>query len=158
MKLIYGKYYCTQDGKVFNYKTGKELKQQKHEAGYLRVGLMVEGKKKNKRVHRLVWEYFKGDIPRELQINHLNGIKDDNRLINLEITTQSKNIKHADSNGLRKNYRNKPYKILNLDTNEISMSMQDTSLRLGLHRTALSTYFRRTAKTCGGYRWKKLED
>lgn len=31
----------------------------------------------------------------DLQVNHINGIKSDNRLLNLEMVTASENVKHS---------------------------------------------------------------
>ena len=53
-------------------------------------------------VHRMVWEAFNGTIPPGQVINHLNGIKSDNRLINLEICTRQENTQHAIRTGLFK--------------------------------------------------------
>lgn len=49
----------------------------------------------NHYVHRLVWESFKGEIPDGMQINHLNEIKDDNRLENLNLVTPKENINYG---------------------------------------------------------------
>ena len=43
-------------------------------------------------VHRLVWESFNGKIPDGLQVNHIDEIKDDNRLVNLNLMTAKENI------------------------------------------------------------------
>jgi len=56
------------------------------------------------RVHALVLLAFVGPRPQELEIRHLNGIPTDNRLINLEYATRSRNrldIKWHDGNALR---------------------------------------------------------
>lgn len=53
--------------------------------------------------HRAVWIYFNGEIPEGLESNHKNGIKNDNRLSNLELVTQSENSQHAHKLGLIKN-------------------------------------------------------
>lgn len=46
-------------------------------------------------VHRLIWEHVHGPIPPGMQINHINGVKDDNRIANLELVTPSENSLHS---------------------------------------------------------------
>lgn len=53
-------------------------------------------------VHRIIWESVHGPIPEGLYINHINGIKTDNRIANLELVTTSENHKHAYRIGLRR--------------------------------------------------------
>lgn len=62
--------------------------------GYVRYGLMRDGKQCWRMAHRLVWEAFNEAIPKDLQINHKNGVKHDNRLENLELATGSENQQH----------------------------------------------------------------
>lgn len=50
--------------------------------------------------HRLIWETVNGPIPDRLQVDHLNGRKSDNRLGNLELVTQSENVRRAFAKGL----------------------------------------------------------
>lgn len=52
-------------------------------------------------IHRVVYETFKGEIPKGYQINHINGIKTDNRIENLEVCTRSENRIHAYNTGLQ---------------------------------------------------------
>ena len=41
--------------------------------------------------HRFVYEVFKGPIPKCLETDHINGIKTDNRIKNLQLLTHKKN-------------------------------------------------------------------
>lgn len=57
--------------------------------------------------HRLIWTRVHGPIPDRLEINHINGIKSDNRIANLELVTKSENAIHAYAIGLQSSSGNK---------------------------------------------------
>lgn len=50
--------------------------------------------------HRVIWESVHGPIEGDIQVNHINGVKNDNRIQNLELATPSQNILHAHRTGL----------------------------------------------------------
>lgn len=52
-------------------------------------------------MHRLVIEAFQGSIPKGLAVNHKDGNKKNNVLVNLEVVTYSQNIRHAIETGLK---------------------------------------------------------
>jgi hypothetical protein len=97
-------YEVSDRGLVRNKRT-KEIKTARPDNdGYLKVTLIdsADGKKTHRKsVHRLVAEAFLGGKHDDLQVNHKNGIKNDNRVENLEWVTCSENVKHAYSTGLR---------------------------------------------------------
>jgi hypothetical protein len=68
--------------------------------GYLNVKFCVDQKHRELRVHRLVLQAFD---PREdwgqCEVNHINNVRDDNRLENLEWSSRSENMKHAYKHG-----------------------------------------------------------
>lgn len=72
--------------------------------GYLQVRIMINAKRYTVCAHRLVYRSFFGSLAPEFEINHKNGIKDDNRPCNLEVCTTKENIKHAYRSGLRNEY------------------------------------------------------
>lgn len=45
--------------------------------------------------HRFIWLYFNGTIPEGLEVNHKKGIRDNNKLSNLELVTSKGNKIHA---------------------------------------------------------------
>jgi len=81
---------------------GKILKHCYFSNRYTYVSLCKEGTRSNKLIHRLIAQAFIPNPENYPQINHKNGIKDDNRLENLEWVSQSMNMKHAFKTGLIK--------------------------------------------------------
>lgn len=69
--------------------------------GYLFVQLYKNNEGKNFYIHRLVALYFI-DIKSKLEVNHIDGNKENNYYKNLEFVTHSKNLKHAYDNNLKK--------------------------------------------------------
>lgn len=73
--------------------------------GYLKICLSAcGGTKKLTRefIHRLIWKTFRGPIPAGMTINHIDGVKSNNRIENLELATQSQQARHAFKLGLRR--------------------------------------------------------
>lgn len=70
--------------------------------GYHQVEVCIFGKRKKKSVHRLVCESFLPNPEAKPQINHIDGVKTNNKLENLEWCTSKENMNHARDNGLWK--------------------------------------------------------
>lgn len=64
-------------------------------SGYLQVRVMQGGCRIHALAHRLVWRHFRGQIPDNMTINHIDGTKDRNNLENLELATLSEQQIHA---------------------------------------------------------------
>jgi len=82
-----------------------EIKRNKIGNQYEYVILSKNKKTRKKYVHQLVAEAFIPNPENKPQINHINGIKTDNRLENLEWVTRSENMQHAYRNNLIKKHK-----------------------------------------------------
>lgn len=78
------------DGRVTTYK-GRIIKPYKNNQGYLIVSLYVKGKCKKFLVHRLVVEAFIPNTENKPCVDHINTIRDDNRVENLRWATYKEN-------------------------------------------------------------------
>lgn len=84
-------YFVGEDGSVY-----RKLKPQKLSNGYMDTSLGRE--RKHNMVHRLVAQTFLPKIEGKNVVNHKNGIRDDNRVENLEWCTTSENLNHSYKN------------------------------------------------------------
>jgi len=80
---------------------GRFLSQPNDGRGYLQVCLCKNGKHYVARPHQLVMAAFVGPRQGDMQVNHKDGVKTNNRLDNLEYVTRSENAIHAYGLGLQ---------------------------------------------------------
>ena len=95
-------YYITDDGKLYNEKTGRWYEGRVSASGYLDYILRIDGKQKSFRAHRLVAEYFIPNPNNFPVVNHKDGNKLNNTVDNLEWVSQQENVLHAYRNNLIK--------------------------------------------------------
>ena len=91
-------YEVSSDGRVRNARTGRTLSAYKTEDGYDRVCLWIGNRPSHRFVHRLVAQAFLDSWDARLTVDHLNGVRHDNRPDNLRMATledQCKNKKRS---------------------------------------------------------------
>lgn len=102
IKKMEGKVHY-KDGRVRRYR--EQLRKVRiGKAGYPAVTLTKNKKKKTHTIHSLLAEAFIPKVDGKDRINHINGIKSDNSLENLEWCTQKENMTHARDTGLLTTY------------------------------------------------------
>lgn len=90
-----GLYKITRDGKIYGVKRKHWMHLPYSKDGYLKVNLYKEGKCYYYQVHRLVAMTFIPNPNNLPVVNHINSIRDDNRVENLEWCTVQHNNIHA---------------------------------------------------------------
>ena len=109
------------------------LKQRYSKKGYKVVDLSINAKKFYRQVHRLVAITFIPNPDNKPQVNHINEIKDDNRVENLEWVTNLENQRHARKNGLVWRWDNagrKKKSIYKIDIIEEYSSIAETAKKI----------------------------
>ena len=103
-----GHYMCSTYGRVKSidrivksknginqYRKGRILYQEKTKHGYLIIRLVKDGIRRGGGVHRFVAKTFIDNPKNKPEVNHINEVKYDNRVENLEWMTSSENTNHG---------------------------------------------------------------
>ena len=90
---VFSNYAANKNGDILSLKNKKIIKMINCN-GYLYFNLCDKKLSKPKIYyqHRFVYEVFKGSIPRFFEIDHINNVKFDNRIKNLQLLTKKQNI------------------------------------------------------------------
>lgn len=151
-----GKYEISNLGRLRNAKTQKIVKTQLR-GGYVYINLHQNGG--GVYLHRLVGECFlNNDDPcNKNQIDHINGKKSDNTILNLEWVTQKENIRRAFENGLTKGCPGK--KVAEIKDGVIINIYDSVSIAaktMGVAKTSISGCCNNKRKKAAGREWKFL--
>lgn len=153
-------YSITENGKCYNNNTGKYLKGQISNSGYLNYNLTLpDGTKKRLYAHRLVAIAYIPNIENKPEVNHKDGNKLNNNVDNLEWMTASENqLYNTEINNkstLKEVYQFDKDKNLVAHYNGISQASRETDVQL----TMISQEINKDVKTLtAGYYWSNSSD
>lgn len=153
-RLIKGfeNYLISSNAIIKNIKTGRIIKGSLNNKGYIRVDLCVNGKRIVRSMHRLMAETFLPNPDNKESVNHINGIKSDNRLENLEWCTQQENMQHAYMVLDVKQHNIRP--VIRLDTQEVFESISDAARKIGGTPEGIIKVCKKQRRTYKGIVWE----
>ena len=183
VKEFPNEYLVSNCGRVWSIRRNREIKGKLTNAGYLRVGLSVNGFRIDLAVHRLVAIAFIPNTENKPTVNHVNEIKTDNRADNLcWMTTAEQNAYGTRTQRARANtdYKARNSKmdfyaiakkidydkvalvskkpILQLDANGSVIArydgVSDAAKAMGRGNSVISAVARGKGKSAYGYGWK----
>ena len=139
---VFSNYAANKNGKVINVKTGRIIRMSKCGNGYLKFNIYNEKLEKPYTYshHRFVYEVFRGPIPKCLEMDHINGVKTDNRIKNLQLLTPKQNLQKSVS---------KPIISINIETGakEDLILLKKASIELVIDSSSISKICRKKRKT-----------
>lgn len=110
------KYMISNMGRFFSIRDDKLMTLTLNIRGYFKVSLK-KIYKNPQIVHRIIAKHFIPNPENKEQVNHINGIKTDNRVVNLEWNTAKENTQHAHKKGLVSKSKPPKREIVELDLN-----------------------------------------
>jgi len=134
--------------------------------GYLKLQLKKNNNYKWFFIHRLVAQAFLNNYSDALQVNHKNGIKNDNKVENLEMVTASQNQLHSyrilkNIPSMKNRFGEEHVRAVKINQYTKQMkhiaawnSIIDASKKLNINASCICNVLKRRRKTAGGYVWE----
>ena len=152
-------YSVSTEGEVRKDTTNYILSQSSQQ-DYKFVGLIINGKQKRMRVHRMVALAFIDNPDNKPYVNHINGNRSDNNVENLEWVTPSENTQHAVDTGLFKSGRARAVIQYNLSGEQMATfeSASEAARQTGGSQSKITMCCRRQRDSANDYQWRYYDD
>lgn len=153
-------YQISSFGNLKSKKLNKKEKILKHRIdkyGYNKFSIWKNNKQYYFLAHRLVAIAFIENKENKKQINHINGIKNDNRIENLEWNSRSENMLHS-YEILKRNKKHREVIRYNNIEKKTYNSIKEAATDNNVTRPSISQCLSGRSKKCNGYKWKYLEN
>jgi hypothetical protein len=155
-----GLYSVSNDGRVFSHIRNRELKPKIDRYGYKVVSLYKDGKTRCFTVHRIVAITFIPNPFSKSSVNHINEIKTDNRVENLEWVTVKENDNHGTRNSRMSDTKSKKpvMQILPDGTIRYFKGVKDAGRQTGINRSNIAECCKGNKRTAGQSEWRYVNE
>lgn len=160
-------YDVCEDGRIWSKKRKKWLKPYTTRKGYQQVDLIDnEGKRHGEKLHKVVFFAVNGlwEIPQCMQINHIDEVKTNCQIANLELVSAKQNCNHGTRNKriakALTNHPNRSKRVAAYKNGELIIVYESTNeaRRQGFNQGNVAACCRGERKTHKGYTWKYLDE
>ena len=156
----FNKYEVYDDGRIWSYKRNKFLKPYPDRNGYEIVTLSDnDGNLKKYLHHRVVYESVTGQpIPEHLQVNHIDEVKTNNHISNLNLMTCKENVNWGSARDRMIKAQSKKVEQYDMEGNLIQVwpSTREVERQLGYFEGGISMCCNGKCKQAYGFIWKYI--
>ena len=149
------RYMVSNLGRVKNCQTNKILRGKITDSGYREYCLTFDNKKHSLAGHKLVWEVWDGT--KQKIINHKNGNKLDNRIINLENVSNQENTLKAIYETKTLKYKKTACYDKEGNLVQVFLNNADAARHMNVTPQSIQSAIKKGNYSCGYY-WKNIED
>lgn len=150
-----GQYSVSDTGEIFSHRSGKTLKEKIDRYGYPCVVLTKHGKPYYRTVHRLVALTFIPNPYNKETVNHINEIKTDNRVQNLQWMTVGENVNYGSRNRkMAMTKSRKPVYRVTDNGPEYYAGVKEASRKTGIAHSQIARFCRDQANS----EWRYLNE
>lgn len=154
------RYLVSDSGQVWSLMRQRALKPAIDKYGYEKVGLSDGRKLHTRSVHRLVAQAFIPNPENLPTVNHINEIKTDNRMVNLEWSSIADNDNHGTRNKRMAETKCRlPVEQIFSDGTVVRYKgAKDAFRKTGINRCDIALCCKNIRKTAGGYKWRYTDE
>lgn len=164
-EIDFDRYIIYEDGRIFSKAKNDFMEETLNEKGYVyNTYKLKDGSFHRFRRHRVIWTYFNGEIPNNMQIDHKNTIRKDNCLSNIHIVDGKGQYKNPITKqnlinshiGKPHYYQRKPVAQIDKTTGEIIKIWDCAALiekELGFYNQNISKCCNGKRTTAYGFKW-----
>ena len=134
-------YSVSNYGRIWSHRNKRCLNPILTNKGYLRVHLSKNGKTETFSVHRLVAMAFIDNPEKKPTVNHINEIKTDNRVENLEWATMAEQNSHGTR--IERARNNTDYKSRNIDYSVVASKHNYYEMSKKTNETSITVQYER---------------